>query len=250
MIMKKIFILFSTILLIISLGGCSMFINRKAIAEKALQEQYGEEFVAYHTWDHGGDSFRASMYPKADESIKFNAHVRNTGKVITDYYPTKIIAKTIIGIVSPYIDEITEESAYYSTVGLYKFEYTSKGQVTLKDYFTNGGGDFQGYPYIYICINTDKIKNDVSYEKEYNTYMEIFKDDEMQILKEKQLVLYFLNNQDYLSMKEDFVFRTAMTSSFDQLKGSDKEIRVKEENGIINISLEEYIQKRKELSYE
>ena len=41
--MKKIFILFSTILLIISLGGCSMFINRKAIAEKALQEQYGEE---------------------------------------------------------------------------------------------------------------------------------------------------------------------------------------------------------------
>lgn len=80
--------------------------------------------------------------------------------------------------------------------------------------------------------------------------MEIFKDDEMQILKEKQLVLYFLNNQDYLSMKEDFVFRTAMTSSFDQLKGSDKEIRVKEENGIINISLEEYIQKRKEFSYE
>lgn len=43
------------------------------------------EFIAYHTWDHGGDSFDVSLYPKSDESIKFNAHVWNDGKII-DYY--------------------------------------------------------------------------------------------------------------------------------------------------------------------
>ncbi|NMA75117.1 MAG: hypothetical protein GX963_13420 [Bacteroidales bacterium] len=70
-----------------------MMIDRKVVAEKALQEQYGEEFVAYHTWDHGGDSFRASMYPKSDENIKFNAHIFNKGGIVNDYYAEKIVGK-------------------------------------------------------------------------------------------------------------------------------------------------------------
>lgn len=68
----KRYILFLVMLFMLAaiMPGCggtflgNMFINRKAIAEQALKNQYGEELVAYHTWDEGGDSFDVSLYPK------------------------------------------------------------------------------------------------------------------------------------------------------------------------------------------
>ena len=136
-----------------------MSINRKAIADEALKNQYGEEFVAYHTWDHGGDSFDVSLYPKDDESIKFNAVVRYDGGIVVDYYAEKIVGKQIIEVIKPYIDEIAEESAYFATVPIQKLGYTSKEEVSIEDFYTKAEKDFSDWPYINICINNSTIRD-------------------------------------------------------------------------------------------
>ena len=250
MIMKKIFILFSTILLIISLGGCSMFINRKAIAEKALQEQYGEEFVAYHTWDHGGDSFRASMYPKDDESIKFNTHIFNDGRIIIDYYAEKIVGKEIIEIIKPYIDEIAEESAYFATVPIQDLGYTSKEEVSIEDFYTRAEKDFSDWPYIDICINNSTIRDDVSYEHEYEVINKILNDEKLSKLTGIIFVLYFVDMNDYQDLEMYFGSTSSIDSAIRSVNGNDKKFSFRNENLEIGISLDEYIQKRKEFSYE
>ena len=57
---KKIISTITALALILSMhSGCGMFTNYKAIAEQALEDKYGEEFICYSTWDEGGDSFRA-----------------------------------------------------------------------------------------------------------------------------------------------------------------------------------------------
>lgn len=245
--MKKKFILFSTILLMISLGGCSMFINRKAIAEKALQNQYGEEFVAYHTWDHGGDSFRASMYPKDDESIKFETHVTNDARIITDYYTEKIVGKEIIKIIKPYIDEFAEESAYFATVPIQKLGYTSKEEVSIEDFYIKAEKDESDWPYIYICINPKSIYDNISYEDEYEVYRQIVNSADISILEEKKITLYFLADDAFTKMKNDFNNMIGLTSTSDPLEISRKKVRIKSKNGVIGINLDEYIQKRKEI---
>ncbi len=40
-------------LMLTMFSGCGMFTNYKAIAEQALEDKYGEEFICYSTWDEG-----------------------------------------------------------------------------------------------------------------------------------------------------------------------------------------------------
>ena len=250
MIMKKIFILFSTILLIISLGGCSMFINRKAIAEKALQEQYGEEFVAYHTWDHGGDSFRASMYPKADESIKFNTHIFNDGRIIIDYYAEKIVGKEIIEIIKPYIDEIAEESAYFATVPIQDLGYTSKEEVSIEDFYTRAEKDFSDWPTINIAINVAKINDDISYEDEYDILMKIFNDIRLDSLEGNKLALYYISGVAFQKYDKYFDTTPYINGGFDQLPEIENKVYIKYTSNTASVSKNEYVEKRKEFKYE
>ena len=244
--MKKIFILFSTILLIISLGGCSMFINRKAIAEKALQEQYGEEFVAYHTWDHGGDSFRASMYPKDDESIKFNTHIFNDGRIIIDYYAEKIVGKEIIEIIKPYIDEIAEESAYFATVPIQDLGYTSKEEVSIEDFYTRAEKDESDWPFIDICINNTVVKKK-SYEEEYEVLKKILNDESFNVLTGIKFTIYFVDKAEFEDMKKYFYDKSVINSTIEQVSGYGKNFSFKNLIPEIGITLDEYIQKRKEI---
>ena len=251
--MKKIFILFSTILLIISLGGCSMFINRKAIAEKALQEQYGEEFVAYHTWDHGGDSFRASMYPKADESIKFNTHIFNDGRIIIDYYAEKIVGKEIIEIIKPYIDEIAEESAYFATVPIQDLGYTSKEEVSIEDFYTKAEKDESDWPYIYIAINIESVNHDITFEDEYEIILRVLSNVRLDTLDGIGLVLYYVRDgvfSEYTDIFSSEAFFDPQIYKTKKLQDLDKKIFIQFGNGDVNVSLNNYIEKRKEFTYE
>ena len=251
--MKKIFILFSTILLIISLGGCSMFINRKAIAEKALQEQYGEEFVAYHTWDHGGDSFRASMYPKDDESIKFNTHIFNDGRIIIDYYAEKIVGKEIIEIIKPYIDEIAEESAYFATVPIQDLGYTSKEEVSIEDFYTKAEKDESDWPYIYIAINIESVNHDITFEDEYEIILRVLSNVRLDTLDGIGLVLYYVRDgvfSEYTDIFSSEAFFDPQIYKTKKLQDLDKKIFIQFGNGDVNVSLNNYIEKRKEFTYE
>jgi len=251
--MKKIFILFSTILLIISLGGCSMFMNRKAIAEKALQEQYGEEFVAYHTWDHGGDSFRASMYPKDDESIKFNTHIFNDGRIIIDYYAEKIVGKEIIEIIKPYIDEIAEESAYFATVPIQDLGYTSKEEVSIEDFYTKAEKDESDWPYIYIAINIESVNHDITFEDEYEIILRVLSNVRLDTLDGIGLVLYYVRDgvfSEYTDIFSSEAFFDPQIYKTKKLQDLDKKIFIQFGNGDVNVSLNNYIEKRKEFTYE
>ena len=251
--MKKIFILFSTILLIISLGGCSMFINRKAIAEKALQEQYGEEFVAYHTWDHGGDSFRASMYPKDDESIKFNTHIFNDGRIIIDYYAEKIVGKEIIEVIKPYIDEIAEESAYFATVPIQDLGYTSKEEVSIEDFYTKAEKDESDWPYIYIAINIESVNHDITFEDEYEIILRVLSNVRLDTLDGIGLVLYYVRDgvfSEYTDIFSSEAFFDPQIYKTKKLQDLDKKIFIQFGNGDVNVSLNNYIEKRKEFTYE
>ena len=230
-----------------------MFINRKAIAEKALQEQYGEEFVAYHTWDHGGDSFRASMYPKADESIKFNTHIFNDGRIIIDYYAEKIVGKEIIEIIKPYIDEIAEESAYFATVPIQDLGYTSKEEVSIEDFYTKAEKDESDWPYIYIAINIESVNHDITFEDEYEIILRVLSNVRLDTLDGIGLVLYYVRDgvfSEYTDIFSSEAFFDPQIYKTKKLQDLDKKIFIQFGNGDVNVSLNNYIEKRKEFTYE
>ena len=95
--MKKFFLVIGLCLVLIVLGGCSKVSEkeRMELAEKAMEEKYGESFETQEIQPAQGDSFFAWIRPKSHSNIVVKAIVSGDGSQVDDDYATKTVCHAI-----------------------------------------------------------------------------------------------------------------------------------------------------------
>ena len=167
------------------------------------------------------------------------------GRIVVDYYAEKILGKEIIEIIKPYIDEIAEESTYFVAVPRGYIKYTSKDDVSLHNFYSEGN-ERDTWPFIYVCINNSSLKA-TTYKEEYDLITQIFNSPKLRVLENKQFFMYFVSKKGFSEISQYFKNNSSITGPFDQLEDSKKYISIYSKKSTVNLSSDEYIQKRKEI---
>ena len=192
---KKILSAITALALILSMhSGCGMFTNYKAIAEQALEDKYGEEFVCHSTWDEGGITFSAEMSPAYDKNMKFYATISpKYNKAYTDKYPEAVVGNQIADIVFEETETIWEECCVKVSINSQGLDFSSKDDITIESFYQNVNIETPSDPSIHIAINEDLI-NEENYNKEYILLQNICKR-----IQTKNIIiyLYFIDNSAY-----------------------------------------------------
>lgn len=168
---KKILSAITALTLILSMhSGCGMFTNYKAIAEQALEDKYGEEFICYSTWDEG-DFYYAKLSPAYDEGMKFYAGIDLKDKeAYYDTYTEAIVEKQIADIVYEQMADVWTDFCVDVTINGQGIDILDKDDVTIISYYDmidyNMGYDVD----INIAINKDTLYNE-NYTSEYKLYL-------------------------------------------------------------------------------
>ncbi len=68
----------------------------KKVADKSLEEKYGEKFVIHGVWEGSQEMFFADCSPEDNPEIVFRADIRKNGDgVVADEYAQGVVAKEI-----------------------------------------------------------------------------------------------------------------------------------------------------------
>ncbi len=165
---KKILSAVTAIVLILSMhSGCGMFTNYKAIAEKALEKKYGEEFVCHYTWNEASKQCYAELSPAYDETMRFYAVIGTKSKSsFHDTYPEAIVGKQIADIIYKETKNIWNECCVFVSINDQSLDFTNKNDVTIESFYQKANLDISHEPHIYLAINTDSISQN-DYDREY-----------------------------------------------------------------------------------
>ena len=209
--MKRILPTLLSITLMLSLcSGCGMFTNYKAIAEQALEDKYGEEFICYSTWDEGGDDYLAKLAPAYDESMKFMAAIDTKDKsCYYDKYIEAVVGKQVADIVYQEMDDIWSE--YYVRVAIngQGLDITKTDNLSIESYYTYFEYSEADRPHIEIVINDDQ-NCDIDYALEYEKLLKIA----YQLpVEDVSYYLYFVCNDVYPEYQKWFYDNYAIYSN-------------------------------------
>ena len=198
---KKIFLAVTALALILSMySGCGMFTNYKAIAEQALEDKYGEEFICYSTWDEG-DFYYAKLSPVYDEGMKFYAGIDLKDKeAYYDTYTEAIVEKQIADIVYEQMADVWTDFCVHVTINGQGIDIPNKDNVTIASYYNmidyNMGYEIN----IDIAINKSTII-DENPTFEYKKYMNI---SQTISVDDIYISLYFVDSTAYREYKDWF----------------------------------------------
>ena len=245
---KKILSAITALTLILSMhSGCGMFTNYKAIAEKALEDKYGEEFICYSTWDEGGDDYFAKLAPTSDESMKFMAAITTKNKsCYYDKYIEAIVGKQVADIVYQEMDDIWSE--YYVRVAIngQGLDINKTNNLSVESYYTYFEYSEADRPHIEIVINDDQ-NCEIDYELEYEKLLKIAYQLPTQ---DVSYYLYFVCNDKYSEYQKWFYDNYAIYSNgFQNRTDYNQEIIFSTElsNYSSSLASEDYIKLRKDV---
>ncbi len=186
---KKILLTITALTLILSMhSGCGMFTNYKAIAEQALEDKYGEEFVCHSTWDEGTKYCYAKLSPKFNENMKFEATISIDGHIIADEYIEKVVAEMCMDSMKDYLNDIGSKYTYYTSINDYNDIFSSRNDVTIESYFTQDDIIYPSFA-LAICFSNEYIIS-TNYENEYHTIISMLSDDELEHLQDVSIRLF------------------------------------------------------------
>ena len=108
----------------------------KRVAEKSLQEKYGEEFVIYRVWERSQEMFFADCSPKDNLEVMFTADINKNGDgVVADGYAQGVVAKAVDDVLRDDFKELFGDcytrpyiSNYYNVP-----EFLNAKEITIQD---------------------------------------------------------------------------------------------------------------------
>lgn len=239
-----IFILLTSML---GLVGCSRKENKKPkeakTAEKMLKEKYNEEFVTYSVGGRWGtltnSTFTAICSPKDNPDLKFKAEIDKDGAYMLDEYVSRKVSAKV---------EESLEKSLKSTAGSFaiKVGATNKSidsknsNMSIEEYLkTKGDPGFA----IYIVLDKDSLEG-VSSNLLYNSLNSMIDS----IPKFKGSMRIYFATKDVLNSTREYLKENAnIDSNFQEILKNSKNIYSQVNDGILQISLEEFQGKFKEV---
>ncbi len=188
-------------LMLTMFSGCGMFTNYKAIAEQALEDKYGEEFVCHSTWDEKSTDFSAEMSPAYDEGIKFYAGIWLEDKSsYYDKYTEAIVEKQIADIVYEEMTEVWNDFCVDVTINSQGICILNKEDITVESYYNKVDYNMEYDIHINIAIDKDSMIN-CDYYLEYEKLLAI---SETINVDDIYFCLYFVDKTAYSEYKDWF----------------------------------------------
>ena len=199
---KKLLLTITALALILSMhSGCGMFTNYKAIAEKALEKKYGEEFVCHYTWNEASKQCYAELSPAYDETMRFYAVIGTKSKSsFHDTYPEAIVGKQIADIIYKETKNIWNECCVFVSINDQSLDFTNKNDVSIESFYQKAGTSLAPEPYIHIAVNEDEL-NYENYDNEYDTILKL---GDCIGVDKMYMRLYFINDDAYQEYKTHF----------------------------------------------
>ena len=244
---KKILSAITALTLILSMhSGCGIFTNYKAIAEKALEDKYGEEFICYSTWDEG-DFYYAKLSPAYDDGMKFYAGIDLKDKeAYYDTYTEAIVEKQIADIVYEQMADVWTDFCVHVTIDGQEVDFSNNDEITIQSYY-NKIDYSKGYGmHIYLAVNKDLI-NQTDYNHEYNTLLDV---SNIIGVDDINFSIIFVDDYVYAEYKEWFHSTYSVPlGSFKDRDDFKQRIMITINNSTqeCSMSLNEYVTARKEV---
>lgn len=251
------------LLLILLLTGCSSEVKNyvhtdiglKNEAENALQEKYDEAFVIKAVWTESQTTFHAICAPTKDESIVFEAEIYKDGRgVYDDEYIQALVADQIEDRMQNKVGNIFEDCYvvahfYGSTPSLEELmesvdepkslEYFKN--MTVEEYYALDSDVRLG---IKIFVNNSNLKYDEeTVLEEFKCFARLFEDEPMQ---NAGFSGYCVDEDTMNECKEYFLKESKARGTFDEIIIGAEEFGFGFNDGIINVTFEEYYAERKD----
>lgn len=227
----------------------------KRVAEKTLQEKYGEEFEIHYVWSRDASIFYATCSPKSNLDVVFEAQVYKDGSgLFEDEYLQGLVSRQISDRFEAKLQEVFGEDCYVHTH--FYFDPPTideimegwKGEVPSLDYFKNA--TVEDYyvmveePMLAVKIIINKEKLNYSKEKaidEFDCFSELYENEPM---KEGGFSCYFADEQTFNECKKYFQKVNKARGEFDNIVDGIIRFGFGFDEGKINKSVEEYIEVR------
>lgn len=244
---KKIISTITALALILTMhSGCGMFTNYKAIAEQALEDKYGEEFICYSTWDEGTKNFYAKCSPKND-NIMFSANISLENGILYDKYIERVVAQKCYAAISSQIGKLCTNYSYYASINAQSHSFVSKSDVSINEYFVY---DDDSYPILFIAIGlTNEYITPINYSEEYKIIESIATTEELNAIKEMCIDLYYIPFDYKFYYEEYFNNALGIQTDIEELPYSRNHINFVIKDKEITISEDEYITYREDMNY-
>ena len=205
----------------------------KRVAEKSLEEKYGEEFVVHRAWDRSQTMFFADCSPKDNPEVIFTADIEKNGDgVVDDGYVQGLVAKQVDDILKP---EFENFFGYYYTMPYnlsYYNEPTFKNikDITVEEYIDKA--KMTSMPY-YIYVDMTKITGESIDEES-----ELFEKDIPQMITNKEIPdmsihIYFTTGELVDQCKEYFSEHVEIDYDLNKEIEKYNYINIKYEDGIV-----------------
>jgi len=106
----------------------------------------------------------------------------------------------------------------------FKFQFIIAQKVSIEDFYTRAEKDFSDWPLIHISIDSSTIRENITYEDEYEIIKKILNDEHLFTLTGVKLVFYLVETIDYNEIKMYFDKSAFIDSSIKNMNGNKKSL--------------------------
>lgn len=194
----------------------------KKVAEKSLEEKYGEEFVIHRVWERSQEMFFADCSPKDNPEVIFTADINKNGDgIVADGYAQGVIKKEVDNLLKDDFNELFGDcytrpyiSNYYNVP-----EFLNAKDITIQEYISEVDADVICL-YYSVYVDASQLSNDtVEQEREY-LCNEIPKKIKNKIIPNLSIYIYFTTDELINRCKE--YFSTHVDTDYDINRELDK----------------------------
>ena len=212
----------------------------KWIAQRSLKKKYGEEFVIYRVWDKSQEMFFATCSPKDDPEVVFDADINKNGDgVESDGYAQEVVAKKVKELLKDDIQELfgkcyfrSEAYTYYNAP-----EFKNASEITIEEYISNVEYDHI-MCWIYLS-SPKKSKSDI--DKEYSYFSQVLQEKiRNKTIPKLTVIIYFSNDEMIEQCEEYYTTHADINYEFGRKLDNYEKIVFEYENGVMNMTYEEY----------
>lgn len=243
----KLGVIFMLLTSMLGLVGCSGKENKKPkeakTAEKMLKEKYNEEFVTYSVGGRWGtltnSTFTVICSPKDNSDLKFKTEIDKDGAYMLDEYVSRKVSAKVEESLTKSLKG-TVESFAIKVGATNKSIDSNNSNISIEEYLkTKGDPGFA----VYVVVEKDSLKG-VSSDVLYNTLNSMLDS----IPKFKGSMRIYFATKDVLNETSAYLKENAnIDSNFQEILKDSKNIYSQINKGILQIPLDEFEIKFKEI---
>lgn len=184
---KSIWILIGVIILLVIMGCSNTRKSQEKIIEKALEKKYKEGFIIYEI-DSDGADWVATVSPKDNAEVLFQAKILPNGEVESDGYYHAVVCRLMEDVLEEDIEELFPSSYYrikmayiYPKRNNNDFRDMSIEEIISEASFDNIAGNSG-------CIMDLYINKDVGTKGDYETEYDYFTNTIAQYVNQKRML--------------------------------------------------------------